>query len=174
MAPTWEELGDAYENSKKVVIADVDCTADGNDALCQKYGVTGYPTLKYFTPPDTEGEVYEGGRELKDLKKFVKTLKPGCTAATWEDPKVCTEAQKAAIQPYIDMGAEALQTKLSEEQAKIADVTAEHEALQQSLQSQYEASEKKMKDVKATSGKEIKLIKAALQPKPAAAPKDEA
>ena len=69
MAPTWEELGDAYENSKKVVIADVDCTADGNDALCQKYGVTGYPTLKYFTPPDTEGEVYEGGRELKDLKK---------------------------------------------------------------------------------------------------------
>ena len=54
------------------------------------------------------------------------------------------------------------------------DVTAEHEALQQSLQSQYEASEKKMKDVKATSGKEIKLIKAALQPKPAAAPKDEA
>ena len=152
MAPTWEELGDAYENSKKVVIADVDCTADGNDALCQKYGVTGYPTLKYFTPPDTEGEVYEGGRELKELKKFVKTLKPGCTAATWEDPKVCTEAQKAAIQPYIDMGAE---------------------ALQQSLQSQYEASEKKMKDVKATSGKEIKLIKAALQPKPAA-PKDEA
>ena len=86
---------------------------------------------------------------------------------------MCTEAQKAALQPYIDMGAEALQTKLTEEQAKIADVTAEHEALQKSLQQQYEASEKKMKDVKATSGKEIKLIKAALQPKPAA-PKDEA
>ena len=134
MAPTWEELGDAYENSKKVVIADVDCTADGNDALCQKYGVTGYPTLKYFTPPDTEGEVYEGGRELKDLKKFVKTLKPGCTAATWEDLKVHRGAE-GGIQPYIDMGAEALQTKLTEEQAKIADVTAEHEALQQSLQS---------------------------------------
>ena len=170
MAPTWEELGDAYENSKKVVIADVDCTADGNDALCQKYGVTGYPTLKYFTPPDSEGEVYEGGRDLKALKKFVKTLKPGCTAATWEK---CTDAQKAELQPYLDMGAETLASLLATQQAKVADATAEHDALQQSLQQQYEASEKKMKEVKAASGKEIKLIKAALQPKPAA-PKDEA
>ena len=47
MAPAWEELGTEYESSSSVVIGNVDCTVETE--LCGKYGVSGYPTLKYFT-----------------------------------------------------------------------------------------------------------------------------
>ena len=43
--PDWDALGDVYEDSKTVVIADVDCTAAGK-SLCEKFGVKGYPTIK--------------------------------------------------------------------------------------------------------------------------------
>lgn len=36
-----------------------------------KYGVRGYPTIKYFTSStDPMGDAYEGGRTFDDLKKF--------------------------------------------------------------------------------------------------------
>eukprot|EP00960_Hanusia_phi_P044031 756416-Hanusia_phi.AAC.2 len=40
--------------------------------LCSKYGVSGYPTIKYFPTGDKEGKPYNGGRSLDDLKKFAE------------------------------------------------------------------------------------------------------
>lgn len=45
-----------FENSKKVVIAEVDCDAAENKALCSKHGVTGYPTVEYFEKGKLEGQ----------------------------------------------------------------------------------------------------------------------
>ena len=59
MKPTWDALAQEYATSDKVVVADVDCTAEGKD-LCERFGVQGFPTIKYFNPPDEEGEDYEG------------------------------------------------------------------------------------------------------------------
>ncbi|TFY77997.1 hypothetical protein EWM64_g6015 [Hericium alpestre] len=70
LAPTYERLADAFAHVKdKVVIAKIDADGAGKP-LGQKYGVTGYPTLKWF---DASGEPtpYEGGRELDDLAKFI-------------------------------------------------------------------------------------------------------
>ncbi|EOD11964.1 hypothetical protein EMIHUDRAFT_257283, partial [Emiliania huxleyi CCMP1516] len=71
MKPDWDSLASTFEDSKKVLIADVDCTTGGKP-LCEKYGVRGYPTIKYFNPPDEEGEDYKGGRSLDELKKFAE------------------------------------------------------------------------------------------------------
>ena len=72
MKPDWDKLAETYTGSPNVLIADVDCTASGNDELCKTQGVTGYPTIKYFTE-DTgkEGKKYEKGRTLDNLKSFV-------------------------------------------------------------------------------------------------------
>merc|ERR1712070_687380 len=85
-----------------VLIADVDCTAAGKP-LCDKYGVRGYPTIKYFNPPDEEGEDYKGGRTLADLQKFAaENLGPGCSVDTLEN---CSDEQEKELETYIAMPA---------------------------------------------------------------------
>ena len=83
MAPDWEKLGDDFEASSSVVIGNVDCTADANSALCEKNGVRGYPTVKYFQAGDGEGKPYEGGRDYDSLLEFTKVwVQPAPTTTT--------------------------------------------------------------------------------------------
>ncbi|TBU28011.1 protein disulfide isomerase [Dichomitus squalens] len=72
LAPTYEQLADAFAHQKgKVIIAKVDADGVGRP-LGQKYGVTGFPTLKWFNADGTD-ESYDGGRELETLADFVST-----------------------------------------------------------------------------------------------------
>mmetsp|Transcript_7884 Transcript_7884/g.17364 ORF Transcript_7884/g.17364 Transcript_7884/m.17364 type:complete len:174 (-) Transcript_7884:546-1067(-) len=163
MKPDWDALGEKYEDSKKVLIGDVDCTGSGKE-LCDRFGVTGYPTLKYFNPPDTEGETYEGGRSLKELKKFAKSLGPGCSAATWDK---CSDAQKAELQPYLDMSEEELVALRDATQSAIDTAQSEHDALLKQLQETFEASQKGLDELKKAEQPKLKLVKTALKGKPA-------
>ncbi|TEB33343.1 disulfide isomerase [Coprinellus micaceus] len=70
LAPVWEQLANAFEHAKdKVVIAKVDADGVGRP-LGQKYGVTGFPTLKYFDKNGVESK-YEEGRDLDTLVAFI-------------------------------------------------------------------------------------------------------
>ncbi|KAI1787964.1 protein disulfide isomerase [Ganoderma leucocontextum] len=72
LAPIYEQLADAFAHQKdNVVIAKVDADGVGKP-LGQKYGVTGFPTLKWFGA-DGKEEKYEGGRDLEALANFVST-----------------------------------------------------------------------------------------------------
>ena len=66
MKPAWDQLGDAFKDSKTVVIGDVDCTV--HQGLCSEHGVKGYPTVKYYV--NGEWSDYEGGRDYDALKEF--------------------------------------------------------------------------------------------------------
>lgn len=165
MKPDWDSLGSTYADSKTVLIADVDCTAAGKP-LCEKYGVRGYPTIKYFNPPDEEGEDYKGARDLAGLKKFVETeLGPGCSVDQKEN---CSAEQLAALQTYIDMPADERATKLEELKKSLSEAEKAHEDLLKSLQAQYKESQDGLEKLKEESAPTIKLLKAAT-PKPAAA-----
>ncbi|KAI0659960.1 protein disulfide isomerase [Cubamyces menziesii] len=73
LAPTYEQLADAFAHAKdKVIIAKVDADGAGKP-LGQKYGVTGFPTLKWFGPDGGEPEKYDGGRDLDALANFITT-----------------------------------------------------------------------------------------------------
>ena len=73
LAPTYEKLGLAFEGEPRVLIAKVD--ADAHRSLGERFGVSGFPTLKYFRAgegtPEVLAETYEGGRELPDFVKFL-------------------------------------------------------------------------------------------------------
>ncbi|CAI7780626.1 unnamed protein product [Closterium sp. NIES-54] len=68
LAPEWERLAAAFRASVYVHIAQVDC--DAHKELCSKFGVSGYPTLKWFPRNSLTPETYTGDREAEKLLEF--------------------------------------------------------------------------------------------------------
>ncbi|KAL0357279.1 UNVERIFIED_CONTAM: protein disulfide-isomerase like 2-1 [Sesamum calycinum] len=62
LAPTYEKVATAFKLDEDVVIANVDA---------DKYGVSGFPTLKFFPKNNKAGEDYDGGRDLDDFVTFI-------------------------------------------------------------------------------------------------------
>ncbi|PGH02283.1 protein disulfide-isomerase domain [Blastomyces parvus] len=70
LAPIYDELADAFAfASDKVHISKVD--ADEHRSLGKKFGIQGFPTLKWFDGKSDKPEEYNGGRDLESLTKFV-------------------------------------------------------------------------------------------------------
>mmetsp|Transcript_120100 Transcript_120100/g.383369 ORF Transcript_120100/g.383369 Transcript_120100/m.383369 type:complete len:139 (-) Transcript_120100:91-507(-) len=108
MKPDWDKLMEDFKDSPKALVADVDCTAEGQP-LCEKHGVSGYPTLKYGDPGDLKA--YEGGRTYNDLKKFAEeNLGPTCGPG--ENLELCDAETKPKIEAYTKMSASKLEGKI--------------------------------------------------------------
>jgi protein disulfide-isomerase A6 len=70
LAPVYEELGQTFAfASDKVQIAKVD--ADAHKDLGKRFGVQGFPTLKFFDGKSKEPTEYSGGRDLESLSSFI-------------------------------------------------------------------------------------------------------
>lgn len=87
LKPDWDKLADAVE----AMVGEVDCTK--HQALCQKHGVKGYPTIKYH---DGFGwKNYDKGRDYNSLEKFVEEhLQESC----FDDPNLCTKEELEKIE----------------------------------------------------------------------------
>ncbi|KAJ4290325.1 hypothetical protein N0V90_010541 [Kalmusia sp. IMI 367209] len=71
LAPVYEELATNYLHATdKVTIAKVD--ADNHKELGKKFGVQGFPTLKWFDGKSNTPKEYDSGRDLESLQKFVQ------------------------------------------------------------------------------------------------------
>jgi len=99
LAPDWDKLGLAFQNEPNVVIAKVD--ADAHRSVGEKYGVTGFPTLKFFPAGNKEPEAYEAGRDLDTLVAQVnsragtkRTTKGTYEPTVGRDPDLDELAQK--------------------------------------------------------------------------------
>jgi len=68
LAPIWDKLGEEFKDSKDVVIAKMDSTANEVEGV----KIQSFPTIKFFPK---EGDVvdYNGGRTLEDFVKFMKS-----------------------------------------------------------------------------------------------------
>jgi len=157
MKPDWDALAQEFASSDKVLIADVDCTA-GGEALCEKFGVQGFPTIKSFSPPDEDGEDYEGERSLEELREFVKTLGPGCSAISKEN---CTPEQLAELEELMKKSPEELAAEVAAIDEKLSAAQEAHDELVKGLEKQYEESEEGLQNLKKELKPRSKMLKAA-------------
>ena len=71
LAPIYEDLAQKYASaSDQIIIGKVD--ADAHKTLGHRFGVQGFPTLKWFDGQSATPEDYSGGRDLDSLMAFVE------------------------------------------------------------------------------------------------------
>jgi len=72
IAPEFEKAATVLkDNDPPVVLAEVDCTAEGKDT-CGQAGVSGYPTLKAYKRGEKAFD-YEGPRDADGIVKYMKS-----------------------------------------------------------------------------------------------------
>jgi len=72
LKPTYERVARDFEGESKVVIAAVDATA--NQDLASRFGVQGYPTIKFFPRGENkEAEDYNMGRDEQSFVDFMNS-----------------------------------------------------------------------------------------------------
>jgi len=70
LAPDYEKVAAAFANEPNVVIAKVD--ADAHKDLGSRFGVSGFPTLKFFgKDKKSEPETYDGPRDIQAFIDFI-------------------------------------------------------------------------------------------------------
>merc|ERR1712217_32244 len=147
-----DKLITEHKDSKTSLVADVDCTAAGKD-LCEKNGVSGYPTIKWGDPTDLKA--YEGGRTFSDLKSFAdQNLGPTCGPDSLD---LCDEAQKKMVAKFQKMDLDEWDLKIEEDEAKLANVETAAKKPIDSLQKQI--SDLRAKVEKENKKKDDKVAK---------------
>ena len=71
----WDQAAAQVEAEGVAVhFAKMDCTIRANSAICSKYGVSGYPTLRVISPQGKQLTVYRGGRDVNGIVSYAKKL----------------------------------------------------------------------------------------------------
>lgn len=135
MKPAWDQLADKYTDHKSILVADVDCTVEKE--LCSKFGVKGYPTIKYFTSTTAAtGDAYEGGRDYASLEKFAdENLGPSCGPGLEE---LCSEEQLVMLKEAQGLSEEDLKAAIAEKQAEMEGFEENFKAEVEKLQASYQ------------------------------------
>ena len=135
MKPAWDQLGDAFSDSKTVLIGDVDCTV--HQSLCSEHGVKGYPTIKYFTNGDWQD--YQGGRDYDALKEFAdENLGPSCSYPDNQD--LCSEEQLATMKEWAAKPEE-LKAEIKKHEDAIQKLNDDFDEALKELQATYEKNQ---------------------------------
>mmetsp|Transcript_1822 Transcript_1822/g.5479 ORF Transcript_1822/g.5479 Transcript_1822/m.5479 type:complete len:167 (+) Transcript_1822:161-661(+) len=155
MKPAWDQLIRQYQNSTTLLVADVDCTADGK-SLCRKMGVNGYPTIKYGDPSDLQD--YKGGRGSDELQRFAKGLDRACHPTR---PERCSEEEKVKIEEFRAMDADKRAALIKEKEEEVARVEKEFKDATDEINKKYkEESQTKDEAIKAVRNSGLNLLKA--------------
>eukprot|EP00873_Tetraselmis_striata_P018593 jgi/Tetstr1/438857/TSEL_027366.t1 len=70
LAPEWKKAAKELEGTAR--LGAVDCDEDGNKALCSKYDVKGFPTIKAFGEDKAKPADYQAAREAAAIVAFAK------------------------------------------------------------------------------------------------------
>jgi len=172
MKPAWDSLAKEYDSNSDIAIVDVDCTSEKSKELCSKYGVRGYPTIKYFTgSTDPLGDKYEGGRSLDDLKKFVsENLGPSCGP---DNLDLCSDDQKAEIEKFTAMSEDELSALEKEKSNLVDDAEKNFKKEVEKLQKTYESLMEDKDAIIAAAQPDLRTIRSVMAANAKAAEKED-
>ncbi|KAF5391644.1 hypothetical protein D9757_002339 [Collybiopsis confluens] len=71
MKPAYEKVGSVFEFENGVILANIDADDKKNEEIRTRYGITSFPTIKFFPKDNKDGEAYEGGRSEADFVNFL-------------------------------------------------------------------------------------------------------
>lgn len=85
------------EQAVSAAVAEVDCTLEKE--LCEKHGVTGYPSIKVFRATNKDAALdYKGARDTESIVEYLKRLSlPAVTVLKAEDVKKHVEGFKSSL-----------------------------------------------------------------------------
>lgn len=111
MKPDWDKLMDEFKDSGEILVADVDCTADGKE-LCGQHEIRGFPTIKHGSPHMSLA-TYGGNRDFAALKTFIRNNLVGSKLCSPADPDACDSATKEKILNFQALSADELDERIS-------------------------------------------------------------
>ena len=88
MAPDYEIVASTFKPTDPIIVAEVN--ADEHKDLGARFGVKGFPTLKFFPAGSTEAEDYNGGRGVDELVTFINE-KAGTSRRVAKAPSAVAE-----------------------------------------------------------------------------------
>mmetsp|Transcript_1630 Transcript_1630/g.2156 ORF Transcript_1630/g.2156 Transcript_1630/m.2156 type:complete len:225 (+) Transcript_1630:151-825(+) len=156
MAADWEELGTTLAEEKyDILIAEVDCTSDDAESICQDNGIEGFPTLKYGDPSFLED--YEGSREFDEMYSFATTsVKHTCSPNNIE---LCDDETKAKIEKIKSIPIEELQNDVAAIEEALDEADEDFDDLTDGLDDEYmgivESVNKAKSEAKAAANYDI-------------------
>jgi len=74
LSPIYDEVAGIFSTDTDVVIAKIDCDGEGNNPVCTRFDVTGFPTLKWFPKgrgSEKENEPYNSERTTNGIVDYV-------------------------------------------------------------------------------------------------------
>jgi len=114
MAGDWEQLGADWDSHEIGMVAEIDCTAEESQDLCDT--IEGFPTLRYGDASDLED--YNGGRTYEELVAFAKDTLSSKVCSV-KNIDVCSDEKKAQIEKYMAMDFESLVAAIEVEEEKV-------------------------------------------------------
>jgi hypothetical protein len=132
MAADWEKLSEEITDDN-ILIAEVDCTSEKSEEVCEDNNVQGFPTLKFGDALSLEE--YDGERDFEELLSFAKSsLKPTCSPRNVD---LCSEDEKSVIDKFMAMSLEELEEVLEKVEDIFDSLDASLEKSTDELQEKY-------------------------------------
>lgn len=151
LKPDWDKLADNVE----VLVGEVDCTTQ--QALCQKHGVRGYPTIKY-----TDGfgwQKYEQARSYDALESFVEeNLKETCI----DNKDLCSEEELEQLELVLELPESDLKQQEKDFNDEISGIEKTYTEEVKRLQEEYAKLTREKDEGVQEVRKSLSLIKYAL------------
>lgn len=156
MAPDYARLAAEFADDPSVFVAEVDCTAE--QALCQRFNVEGFPTLRTFSAASAAlGDAYTGGRTYDDLKKHVAGLAaPRCGPDARDN---CTAAELSDLDDLLALAPDALGARIADLDAAVKAADDQLGRLMGILQTQYEAGKEQKERAVAELAPRLRLAR---------------